>query len=154
MWQCPRCQERVDDAFEVCWSCGTTPEGVEDPDFLTADETGPIVDPAEDLDRALDDSKEDFAGTPPLSDLLDCYEAENIVEAKFVADRLVEEGIPAVAATHDINLTLGGFIPRAWGYGPRVRVRPDDLPRALAWVADYRRRKSKSGPKPPADDDD
>ena len=85
---------------------------------------------------------------------MDCYEAENVVEARFVADRLIEEGVPAVAATHDINLTLGGFFPRVWGYGPRVRVRPDDLPRALAWVADFRRRKAKLSAKPPADDEE
>ena len=44
MWKCPKCQTKVDDSFEVCWSCGTTPDGIEDPNFVTADEAEPIDD--------------------------------------------------------------------------------------------------------------
>ena len=143
MWKCPKCRSRVDDGFEVCWSCGTTPEGVEDPDFFTADEAEPIVDPAEGEVEAPDDCLEDFAGVP-VPDLVECYKAENVIEAKFIADRLNEAGIPAVADTHDMNLALGGLQPRAWGYGPGVRVVPKDLPRALVWVEGYQaRRKGK-----------
>jgi hypothetical protein len=43
MWRCPKCRSKVDDSFDVCWSCGTTPDGIEDPDFVTADEAEPIV---------------------------------------------------------------------------------------------------------------
>ena len=137
MWRCPKCQARVDDAFEVCWQCGTTAEGVEDPEFVTADEMEPIVDPMENLDAALDDSLEDFAGTPPLPELVEVHMAENVVEAKFLADRLVEQGIPAVADTHDSNLFLGGWKPTMWGYGPKIRVRPEDALRARGWVEAY-----------------
>jgi len=140
VWKCPKCRSRVDDGFEVCWSCGTTPDGEENPEFLTADETQAIVDPAEGGYEAPDDSLEDFAGVP-IPDLVVCYKAANVVEAKFVADRLHEAGIPAVADTHDMNLVLGGFQPRVWGYGPGVRVVPKDLPRALAWVEDYQARR-------------
>ena len=74
MWRCPKCRNKVDDSFEVCWSCGTTPEGVEDPDFVTADETEPIEDPAADLDTDTDDPLDDFAGTP-WPELVECYMA-------------------------------------------------------------------------------
>ena len=37
MWTCPKCDAKVDPSFEVCWRCGTSPEGVEDPGFLRAD---------------------------------------------------------------------------------------------------------------------
>ena len=141
MWRCPKCRSRVDDEFEVCWSCGTSPDGAEDPWFLTADETRPIVDPAEDLDAALDDSQEDFAGTPDLPSLVECYQAESTIEASFVADRLFEAGVPAVADTHNVS-AMGGLNPRAWGHGPKVRVRPEDRAKADAWVADYRARKA------------
>src|SRR4051794_4527667 len=142
MWTCPKCREKVDDSFEVCWSCGTTPEGVEDPDFVTADEAEPIEDPpAADLDA--DDLLEDFAGTP-LPELVECYMAASTIEAKFVADRLTEAGIPALADRQDINMVMGGLRPEMWGYGPKVRIRPKDLPAAKAWLDDYQRRR-KSG---------
>ncbi len=37
-WVCARCGETVDAGFLVCWSCGTSIEGVEDPSFVRADE--------------------------------------------------------------------------------------------------------------------
>ncbi|MBN1589680.1 MAG: hypothetical protein JW888_09205 [Pirellulales bacterium] len=37
MWQCVKCREQIEDAFNVCWRCGTSKEGVEDPDFRGVD---------------------------------------------------------------------------------------------------------------------
>ena len=136
MWRCPKCRNKVDDSFEVCRSCGTTPEGIEDPGFVTADDAEPIVDVVEDYDDSLDD----FAGTP-LPDLVECYMASNTIEAKFIADRLMEIGIPAIADRQDIGLTMGGFKPSQWGYGPKVRIRPEDQVRALTWLKEYDERR-------------
>jgi hypothetical protein len=33
MWNCPKCQAEVDEPLEICWSCGTSRDGVEDPGF-------------------------------------------------------------------------------------------------------------------------
>jgi hypothetical protein len=140
MWQCPKCHSRVDDSFEVCWSCGTTADGVEDPDFVTADEAEPIANEEMPEETELDDPLADFAGTP-LPDLVECYMAGDTMEAKFVADQLTEHGIPAIADKVDINLVMGGFKPQMWGYGPKVRIRPADLPRAQAWLKDYEHRR-------------
>jgi hypothetical protein len=107
MWTCPKCRQRVDDAFEVCWSCGTTADGIEDPDFETADEAEPIADEPLPEPVALDDPLADLAGDAP-PDLVECYMAESPIEAKFVADQLMERGIPAIADRMDINMTLGG----------------------------------------------
>ena len=72
--------------------------------------------------------------------------ASSTIEAKFIADRLTEQGIPALADKHDINMTMGGFQPQLWGYGPKVRVRREDLPRALNWLKSYAGyRKAKQG---------
>jgi hypothetical protein len=143
MWRCPTCRNKVDDSFEVCWSCGTTPEGVADPDFLTADAAEPIEDPPANLSLDMDDPLADFAGTP-FPELVECYMAASAVEAKFVADRLMEEDIPAIADRQDINMALGGLQPQMWGYGPKVRIRLKDLPRAKAWLETYEEgRKSK-----------
>ena len=95
MWQCPKCRSKVDDSFEVCWSCGTTPDGIEDPNFVTADEADPIPDEELPEGTEVDDPLADFAGTP-LPDLVECYMASDAAEAKFIADQLMEQGIPAI----------------------------------------------------------
>lgn len=33
MWKCAGCHEEVEDTFNVCWNCGTSHDGVADPDF-------------------------------------------------------------------------------------------------------------------------
>ncbi len=136
MWSCPKCHSKIDDSFEICWSCGTTSDGIEDPKFVTADEAGPI--PLEGVPKGTeaDDPFADFAGTP-TPELVECYSALNTIEAKFIADQLMEQGIPAIADEIDINLVMGG-------HGPRVRVQEDDLARARAWLKAYeQRRKSR-----------
>ena len=35
-WVCPKCGQCVESDFAVCWSCGTTVEGIEDPEFQPA----------------------------------------------------------------------------------------------------------------------
>lgn len=140
MWRCPKCKSKVDDSFDVCWSCGTTPDGIEDPNFVTADEADPIPDEELPEGAELDDPLADFAGTP-MPDLVECYTARDTIEAKFIADQLMEQGIPAVADRRNGNFSLGGWLPEMWGYGPKVRVRQDDLPRAQAWLKEYEQRR-------------
>src|SRR5262245_36940275 len=38
MWECQKCHERHEDSFAVCWNCGTSADGVEDPNFESASE--------------------------------------------------------------------------------------------------------------------
>lgn len=40
-WKCGKCGEEVEAEFEVCWNCGTSKEGVEDPDFRREEPTPP-----------------------------------------------------------------------------------------------------------------
>lgn len=41
MWECQKCHERHEDSFEVCWNCGTSKTGFEDPAFRAAEEVDP-----------------------------------------------------------------------------------------------------------------
>ena len=127
MWECPKCRSEVEDTFEICWSCGTSFDGIEDPSFVTADDAEPIQDPVAEDDPKFDDSLDDFAGDHRSRIWSSVSVAENTIEAKLVADQLMEQGIPAIADKIDVNLTMGGFQPTLWGYGPKVRVRPEDL---------------------------
>jgi hypothetical protein len=135
MWQCPKCQSKVDDSFDVCWSCGTTPDGIEDPNFVIADEADPIPDEVIPKRTDVDDPLADFAGTP-LPDLVACYTASGAAEAKFIADQLMEHKIPAIPDKLDIDSLVG-----MCGSGAKVRVRQDNLPKAQAWLKAYEQRK-------------
>lgn len=37
MWECPKCSERLENAFDTCWNCGTSSDGIEDPAFRRAE---------------------------------------------------------------------------------------------------------------------
>ncbi len=45
-WTCLKCEAQVDGLLDVCWSCGTTREGEEDPEFADADAV-PVREPVE-----------------------------------------------------------------------------------------------------------
>ena len=38
MGQCLKCGERLEDGFDICWNCGTSRDGSEDPSFRKADD--------------------------------------------------------------------------------------------------------------------
>src|SRR5579883_809420 len=147
MWTCPKCAAKIDPSYEVCWQCGTSREGVEDPGFVPADEAGPIDDPplfpkfqAED---GLDPELEDGLAEPHSADLVECYWARDTMQAEYLTEQLTGRGIPALADNQDIRLRgagAAGTNPLALGnpyFGPRVRVRREDLPRARAWLEAY-----------------
>ena len=54
MWKCPKCATKVDPSFEVCWQCGTTSDGLEDPTFVVADDAVSLDSPL-DLDMPKGD---------------------------------------------------------------------------------------------------
>jgi len=131
MWNCPKCGVKVDERFEVCWSCGTSREGEEDPDFMRAEDTPPAESP---LDADVPAGQMPPAGPDESagSDLVACYWALDLMQAKFLADKLSEQGIPAVPDTHDMHDALGSM-----NAAPRVWVREEDLPRARGWLEAY-----------------
>lgn len=139
MWTCPKCQTKVDPSFEVCWNCGTSVEGVEDPNFVNADDEGPIesdpVVPRLDVTEEVAIVETDLP-EPIQGDLVEAYLAMDLMEAKFLSEQLNEAGIQAVSDTHDLHDSLGimDSLPKVW-------VRADDLGRARAWLETYERNK-------------
>lgn len=133
MWTCPKCQTKVDPGFQACWNCGTTADGVEDPTFLRADE---IVGEKSPFETDMP------AGNAPIAqtineaegELVECYWALDLMQAKFLADRLTDAGIPAVADTLDMHDLMG-----SQSSGPKLRVRAVDLEKARAWLAEFER---------------
>jgi hypothetical protein len=147
MWTCPKCRSRVDDAFEVCWSCGTSAEGEEDPTFARADDVGPAPDqPCKPAPKREDDLEFEVAEPAPEIEVVDCYWAGNPSEAMFLAGQLLQQGIPAAADTHNLQIVFAGFfglVPAGPYFGPRVRVLANDLPRARSWLAGFEERRAK-----------
>ncbi len=125
MWTCPSmCRSKVDPGLAACWRCGTTADGAAAPGFRRAGED------------------EEFAGSA-MPDVVACYEASDVVEARFLADRLMDEGIPAVADRIDAALgTAGRMQAHCHGAasreasGPILRTRR--LTRARAGTIDAR----------------
>jgi hypothetical protein len=136
MWTCPKCGAKVDATFDACWQCGTSPEGVEDPDFVRADDAGPIEDPIYDpIAEPVVTVAPELAGSAGGA-LVECYQALTLMEAKFLADQLSAEGIPAISDTQDMQDALG-----TWDGNPRVYCRAEDLPRARAWLEAYEQKR-------------
>jgi hypothetical protein len=143
MWTCPKCGSKVDVGFDVCWQCGTSRDGAEDPSFVRADDAAPIEDPIYD---PIADPGPKFPGPVDAvagsADLVECYQALSLMEAKFLADQLNAEGIAAVSDTMDLQDALG-----TWQGNPRVYCRAEDLAAARTWLEGYEiRRRVEHGP--------
>ena len=138
MWICMKCGTKVEDSFDVCWKCGTSYSGEEDPDFVRADEAGPIDDSGDYLGMEARKKKREEELPEPPSDLVECFATSDLMEAQFVADSLVGEGIPATLQNQrhgGASAGLGLFL-----YPPCVVVRAEDWPRARVWIEQYRQR--------------
>jgi hypothetical protein len=141
MWTCPKCGKQVDPSFEVCWQCGTSADGIEDPSFLPAD--ADVKSPAKsplDLDMPEGDTLIPEPLNPLAGELVEAYQALDLMQAKFLADRLSERGIPAVSDLHDMHDMLGSM-----SSAPRVWVRAGDLERARRWLLDFEQHSRASG---------
>jgi hypothetical protein len=143
MWTCPRCQAKADDRFEVCWRCGTSSVGEEDPFFVRADDVAPSSHPSMKLDHKAEKAQDlELAGA--REDVVACYWARNCNEAMFLANQLLLEGIPATADSLDLRVVLAGFyglVPAGPYFGPRVWAFARDLPRARSWLSEYEQRR-------------
>lgn len=142
MWTCPKCATKVDPSFDVCWQCGTSADGVEDPTFLVADAPveGPVESPL-DLDMPEGSLPIPEPSNPEAGELVEAYQALDMMQAKFIADQLSQEGMPAVSDLHDMHDALGSMSST-----PRVWVRAGDLAHARAWLQTFEDHARKSDP--------
>jgi hypothetical protein len=81
-WTCSKCGETVDAGFLVCWSCGTSIEGIEDPSFVGADETAVGADESPAVTFFDDDLDAPEPGPAPLP----CLRCQGPLEPGFIAD--------------------------------------------------------------------
>ncbi len=81
-WICSKCGETVDAGFLVCWSCGTSIEGFEDPSFVSADETALGADESQAITFLDDDLADPKPGRAPRT----CFRCQGPLEPGFIAD--------------------------------------------------------------------
>jgi hypothetical protein len=140
MWTCPKCKSKVDGTFEVCWSCGTSPDGEEDPSFTRADDVTPSSETPFEVKPKPPDDELEFPSVEPEFEVVVCYWARNCNEAMFLANQLSFEGIPAAADSHDLRAYFAGFgglVPAGPYFGPRVWALAEDVPKVRDWLGGY-----------------
>jgi hypothetical protein len=134
MWICMKCGTKVEDSFDVCWKCGTSYSGEVDPDFVRADEAGPIDDSGDCQGiKARKKQCEEELPLPPL-DLVECFATLDLMEAQFVTNNLVDQGIRATLG-NQYGDTAGMGVPLL--HPPCVVVRAEEWPRARAWIEQF-----------------
>jgi hypothetical protein len=129
MWTCSKCGEGLEDTFDVCWSCGTSREGVVDPHFFDteappAPENEPI-EPGPALDH---DSSE------PMVTIAQCSLA---AQAHAMRVHLEAAGIPVFLAD-ELTVAMDWLLSNAIG-GVKVQVPERYAERAQAILAGFAR---------------
>ena len=75
-WACPKCGETIEPGFDICWNCGTSRAGIEDPEFA-------VVDDVDERDAGSDlhpQSRESSAPCPHCG-------SRRVIPDAIVADR-------------------------------------------------------------------
>jgi len=139
MWNCMKCGTKVEHSFDVCCKCGTSYSGEEDLNFVRADEAGPIDARWDYPGMKTGKDKLDKELPEPPADLVECFATSDLMEAQFVANGLVGEGIPATLLNENHGGASAGFGMLL--YPPSVVVHAEDWPRAQAWIEHYRLRR-------------
>ncbi len=126
MWICSKCGAKVDADFEICWACGASADGVEDP--TVSPETEGII-PVDKLPPAEPE--------PAYVDWVPLTWSTMSTEAATIKARLEEEGIPVFLADSESFSTAFPFSTGGFGGGVKVNVPKDELKRAQQVLAKY-----------------
>jgi hypothetical protein len=122
MWTCPACGVEVDDDFELCWSCGTSVDGVKDPGFCP--EVDGVITPEDYAATARERAHETLVTVATFTMPAEAYVAQN---------RLLAEGINAYLADEQ-TISMDWLLANAIG-GIKLQVAEHDAPRALEVLA-------------------
>jgi hypothetical protein len=124
MWTCPKCDAEVEDRFEICWACGTSPDGVENSRF----------DPQ--TEGVLSDADyHHIKATPTAEHLVTVATFGFVHEAQIVRSQLEAKGITAYLPD---EYAEGWELSRGGG-GVAVQVSENDVVRASQVLADLER---------------
>ena len=128
MWKCSKCSEMLKDDFEVCWSCGTTKDGVLDPHFLD-----PEAAPAAPENEAMEELGGDFDEEPPR--MVTVAQCRLSTEAHAMRVQLEAEGIPVFLAD-ELTVAMDWLLSNAIG-GVKVQVPEQYVDQATELLASF-----------------
>jgi Putative prokaryotic signal transducing protein len=117
MWTCPKCSQRVDDHFEICWKCGTSMDGVEDPTFLADREDTPAPE-----------NTSERSALPIPDHLVTIASCSLPAEALAIRLKLEDAGIPVFLAD-EYTVVMDWLLSNAIG-GIKVQVAEHDVRKA------------------------
>jgi hypothetical protein len=131
MWQCSKCGESLKDVFEVCWACGTSKDGVQDPHFLDPEaEAAPENQALEAIPDDLDVEEE----PERMVTVANCNLA---AQAHAMRMRLEAAGIPVFLAD-ELTIAMDWLLSNAIG-GVKVQVAERHAPRAAEILDEFSR---------------
>ncbi len=119
MWKCLKCARPIEDNFDACWFCGTSRDGIEDPDFQSEEhiQQGPC--------DMIDEQEPTKSTLPPLRNQSNACRSEEGIAALLLrflgvyftawafisaADKIVF--LLAAANKHDLDYA----VTRYWSY--------------------------------------
>jgi hypothetical protein len=85
MRQCVKCVERHEDSFDLCWNCGTSSHGIEDPSFRKEDEADTEPEP----DRSVAEAT--AIGEPADESPLSCPRCDRKLD--YIGTKSFHEGV-------------------------------------------------------------
>lgn len=126
-WKCPKCREIVEPNFDVCWNCGTSRDGTEDPHFVQ------FKDEHDELAAAPE--KEELA--PETSSRIVATDLGCPVCGEMMTSELRLECVIHVCPSHGTWLFRGALEEMLWKFS---RADATQLDQALAENRELRRR--------------
>ncbi len=133
MWNCPNCGETLDEAFALCWNCGTDREGRIDPEFEPVADDPQVPDPGlggeEAISRNAEEEARRRAGAAAVPDeeriRSQPYRLVTVASFRFpfpawtARNRLEEVGIPAIVADEQTSTMY-------WLYNQAIGIQRKD----------------------------
>ena|SRR5947209_7117107 len=113
MWTCSHCGENLKDSFQVCWSCGTTKDGILDPHFHDQEGVGAAPE-----NQALEDV---FVDTDQEAErMITIARCSLAAQAHAMRVQLEAAGIP-VFLGDELTIAMDWLLSNAIG-GVKVQV--------------------------------
>jgi hypothetical protein len=137
MWICRKCNAEVEDNFEICWSCGTSSDGAQDPSFRRFDKDEDVVQQQAAVAAAVSIDKLVTVATYWVAG--QAHEVQCILEA---------DGIPVFIA-YDFAIAQDWFLDNAVG-SIQLQVAESQVEKARKVLADHPRETTPLAPPPPA----
>jgi len=147
MWRCPNCGEQIGDEFDLCWNCGTAPDGTRAADFHAEPSDSAVPDHGPEPEKQPESAAGGAAEQSAVDRrrIVELCSAADVVESHGLCDVLQEAGIPARVVGEYLG-GAAGSLPLGEPIAPRIWVREADLDRARKIIEQRREQSSEPVP--------